>query len=112
MLDEAVGEYRRALALGPTFVDIRLKLADVLRDMGDHEDGAVGVRGDPHGATPTTCPGGCTTASRSTRPGRKEDAVAVWEDVLARNPGNKSAEMYLNLVRDGTESECWESGRV
>jgi len=24
----------------------------------------------------------------------------VWEDVLGRNPGNKSAEMYLSLVRD------------
>jgi hypothetical protein len=26
--------------------------------------------------------------------------VKTWEDVLARNPGNRSAEMYLSLVRD------------
>jgi hypothetical protein len=26
--------------------------------------------------------------------------LAVWEDVLARYPGNKSAQMYLNLVGD------------
>ena len=32
--------------------------------------------------------------------GRRADAILVWEDVLGRNPGNKSAEMYLNLVRD------------
>ena len=32
--------------------------------------------------------------------GRKSDAVRVWEDVLATQPGHKGAEMYLNLVRD------------
>jgi TolA-binding protein len=32
--------------------------------------------------------------------GRRADAITVWEDVLGRNPGNKSAEMYLSLVRD------------
>jgi len=32
--------------------------------------------------------------------GRRADAITVWEDVLGRNPGNKSAEMYLTLVKD------------
>jgi hypothetical protein len=32
--------------------------------------------------------------------GRKEEAVACWEGVLQRSPGNKQAEMYLSLVRE------------
>src|SRR5688500_12988340 len=34
MLIEAIDEYRRALALCPQFVDIRLKLGDAMRDNG------------------------------------------------------------------------------
>ena len=37
MNDEAAREYRKALDLCPTFVDIRTKLASTLRDMGDKE---------------------------------------------------------------------------
>src|ERR671931_272211 len=35
MTKEAAAEYRRALQLCPTFVDIRLKLAGAARDLGD-----------------------------------------------------------------------------
>ena len=35
----------------------------------------------------------------------KADAVKCWEDVLERNPGNRSAEMYLNLVKDSPKVE-------
>ena len=29
------------------------------------------------------------------------EAVAVWEGVLEKSPGNRTADMYLKLVRDG-----------
>src|SRR5678815_5163661 len=37
LIDDAVGEYQKALALCPTFVDIRTRLASALRDSGDKE---------------------------------------------------------------------------
>ncbi|HEY7956347.1 MAG TPA: tetratricopeptide repeat protein, partial [Polyangia bacterium] len=37
MFEEAAREYRKALDLCPTFIDIRTKLASTLRDMGDKE---------------------------------------------------------------------------
>ncbi len=99
MLEEAIVEYRRALELGPTFVDIRLKLADALRDLGDHA-GALAefeaILKDSPNYLPARVHYGITLYSA----GRRTDAVTVWEDVLGRSPGNKSAEMYLNLVRD------------
>ena len=41
--------------------------------------------------------------------GRKADAVKTWEEVLEKNPGNRSAEMYLNLVREGHPPKGAES---
>lgn len=99
MLDEAIDEYRRALDLGPTFVDIRLKLADALRDRGEHAEALKEFEAILK-ANPNYLPGRVHYGITLYSAGRKADAIAIWEDVLARNPGNKSAEMYLSLVRD------------
>jgi tetratricopeptide (TPR) repeat protein len=99
MLDEAIAEYRRALELGPTFVDIRLKLADALRDQGKHAE-ALKEYEAILAANPNYLPGRVHYGIALYSAGRKADAIAVWEDVLARNSGTKSAEMYLSLVRD------------
>jgi len=99
MLDEAIIEYRRALELGPTFVDIRLKLADALRDQGEHAEALKEFEAILK-ANPNYLPGRVHYGITLYSAGRRADAVAIWEDVLARNPGNKSAEMYLALVRE------------
>lgn len=105
MLDEAIAEYRRALELGPTFVDIRLKLADALRDTGDHASALAEFEAILK-ANPNYLPGRVHYGITLYSAGRRADAIAIWEDVLARNPGNKSAEMYLSLVRDmGKEAQ-------
>jgi TolA-binding protein len=31
--------------------------------------------------------------------GKIEEAIAEWEDVVRKNPGNTLAEMYLRLVK-------------
>lgn len=99
LLPDAVGEYRRALALCPQFVDIRMKLGDALRDAGQHEEAVAQfeelLRQNPH-FTPGRVRYGLALYSA----GRVDDAQAAWRDVLARDPANKNAEMYLNLVRD------------
>ncbi len=99
MLEEAVIEYRRALELGPGFVDIRLKLANVMRDLNDHA-GALTEFEQILKQNPNYLPGRVHYGITLYAAGRRADAILVWEDVLGRNPGNKSAEMYLNLVRD------------
>ncbi len=99
MLDEAVAEYRRALALGPTFVDIRLKLANALRDLNQHDESLKEFE-EILRQNPNYLPGRVHYGITLYAAGRRSDAITVWEDVLGRNPGNKSAEMYLSLVRD------------
>jgi tetratricopeptide (TPR) repeat protein len=99
MLPDAIVEYRRALTLGPTFNDIRLKLADALRDNGEH-DAALSEFEALLVASPNYLPGRVHYGIALYSAGRRDDAVKVWEDVLNRNPGNKSAEMYLTLVRE------------
>jgi tetratricopeptide (TPR) repeat protein len=99
MLDEAVIEYRRALELGPTFVDIRLKLANTLRDLKEH-DAALAEFEAILKQNPNYLPGRVHYGVTLYAAGRRADAITVWEDVLGRNPGNKSAEMYLTLVKD------------
>ena len=102
MLGEAVIEYRRALELGPSFVDIRTKLADVLRDLGDVE-GSLREFETILEVNANYTPGRVHYGIALFSAGRKDEAVAVWEDVLRRHPGNSSAEMYLNLVRESPE---------
>lgn len=112
MLEEAVVEYRRALELGPTFVDIRLKLADALRDQGDHA-AAIAQFEEILKVNPNYLPGRVHYGIALYSAGRRADAIQIWEDVLARHPGNKSAEMYLSLVRDmGTGKDAGKDGTI
>lgn len=108
MLEDAVREYRRALELGPSFVDLRMKLADCLRDLGDHT-GALAEFETLLATNPNYLPGCVHYGISLYSAGRKDDAIRVWEDVLATAPGHKSAEMYLNLVRDVQGSPAKQS---
>jgi tetratricopeptide (TPR) repeat protein len=105
MLDEAIGEYRRALGMCPTFVDIRLKLADACRDKGDHAE-ALAQFEEILRINPNYVPGRVHYGIALYSAGRRGDAIKAWEDVLQRNPGNKSAEMYLNLVREPAKGDA------
>lgn len=99
LLEEAIIEYRRALELGPAFVDIRLKLANALRDLHDYQ-AALDEFEAILKLSPGYLPGRVNYGITLYAAGRRAEAIVVWEDVLSRSPGNKSAEMYLNLVRD------------
>jgi tetratricopeptide (TPR) repeat protein len=96
---EAIVEYRRALELGPTFADLRLKLADALRDVGDFP-GSLAQFEEILRLRPDFLPARVHYGVALYSAGRVGEALAMWEDVLARNPGNKSATMYSSLVRE------------
>lgn len=104
MIDEAIEEYRRALGLCPQFVDIRLKLGDAHRDKGDHAESLAQFE-EILRINPNYLPGRVHYGIALFSAGRREDAVKTWQDVLQRSPGNKSAEMYLNLVKDTTKGD-------
>ena len=96
---KAIEEYRRALGLCPQFVDIRLKLGNALRDAGDNAAALVEYE-QVISQNPAFIPGRIQYGVALYSAGRRAEAVRVWEDVLARSPDNKSAQMYLNLVKD------------
>jgi tetratricopeptide (TPR) repeat protein len=94
---EAVREYRQALDLCPTFIDIRTRLANTYRDMGDLE-GAMNeyrevVAGNPN-YIPARLQLGVTLYSAK----RMDEAIDEWRSVLTLDPDNKFAHMYLKMV--------------
>jgi tetratricopeptide (TPR) repeat protein len=91
---EAIGEYRRALTLGPAFADIRCKLAGALRDVGERE-AAVAEYEEVIRQNPQYVPARLNLGLSLLAAGRKEEAVKHWKVVLEISPGNRSAELYL-----------------
>jgi tetratricopeptide (TPR) repeat protein len=95
---EAAAEYRRALALCPGFVDLRIKLAHVLRDAGDvaaaREELQAAVRGAPAYLPARVALGIALYAG-----GDLGAAIVQWEEVIRADPQHRTAAMYLKLVR-------------
>ncbi len=96
-LKEAVTEYRKAVELGPTFVDIRVKLAATLRDAGQL-DTAVAELSRALADRPQYVPariqlGVCLYSMQ-----KPQEAMAQWNEVLKQDPTNDSAAMYIKLV--------------
>ena len=98
-LAEALSEYTKALDLCPDFADLRVRLGNVYRDMGVHHaaiaefEHAKRIRPD---YAPARIHLGVTLFSL----GRVDAAIAEWQAVLASDPANKSAQLYLRMVRD------------
>ena len=103
LYDDAVREYERALALCPKFVDIRTKLGTTLREMGNilaavREFERVKIE------NPKFAGGRLHLGLSYYAQGRRAEAAEEWQQVLALAPENKSAQMYLAMVRQGSEA--------
>lgn len=98
-LDEAIGEYTRALALSPAFADIRVKLATALREKGDR-DAAIRELTLAVETNPAYLPARVALGLAFFSAGRRDEARAVWQEVLSLSPGNRQVEVYLRLVRE------------
>jgi tetratricopeptide (TPR) repeat protein len=97
MYPEAIAELRRALTLGPAFVDVRVLLAGALRDSGER-DAAITEYEQVVAQRPSYVPARLNLGLSLLAAGRKEEAIQQWEAVLAISPGNRSAEAYLTLA--------------
>jgi tetratricopeptide (TPR) repeat protein len=94
---DAVREYEKALALCPTFHDIRTRLGTTLRDMGSLVAAArefERVRHDNPKYIPARVNLGLTYYTM----GRRADALGEWQQILGIEPTNKSAAMYIAMV--------------
>lgn len=105
MWDEAIVEYKHALGMCPQFVDIRMKLAGAMRDAGKKDEAIAELEAAVESKT-SYLPARVALGVALYSAGREEDAVKTWEEVLSQSPANKSAEMYLKLVRAGSSPEA------
>jgi len=96
LLDDAIREYERALALCPGFVDIRTDLGDTRREVGDL-GGALRELELVRASSPRFVAGRLKLGLGYYAAGRREDATAEWQAVLAIDPENRAARMYLAL---------------
>lgn len=100
--EEAIGEYRRALALRPTFIDIRLKLSQALRDAGRPEDALRELKtilAQNPDYLPARIHQGITLFSL----GQSDESVEVLEKVLSEHPDDTRAKLYLDMIRSHRE---------
>jgi len=97
---DAAAEYQRALALCPTFSDLRLKLANALREANDL-DGAVLQLQKAVQQAPAYLPARLALGMALYASGRVEDAIPQWEEALRIDPSHRSAAMYLKLAERG-----------
>jgi len=96
---EAVREYARALELCPTFVDLRTRLANVYREMGDYARALrefETIKGQNARYVPARVSLGVTLFAL----GRRDDAIKEWEQALAIEPDHRSVKVYLQMVKD------------
>ena len=94
---EAISELRRALALCPTFVDIRARLAAALRDSGRRDEAIVEYE-EVVRQNSSFVPGRLNLGLSLYAAGRKAEAAEQWNEVLRVSPGNHSAELYLKFA--------------
>jgi len=95
--DHAIKELQKALRVCPTFVDIRTKLATTLRDIGRFDE-ALDEFQAICDLSPDYLPARTHYGVTLWRVERVEEARAQWREVLARDPENRSCQVYLNMT--------------
>ncbi len=97
MLEDAARELRQALALAPTFIDLRTRLAEVLRELGRLEDALAElelVTSQNAKYVPAIIQKGVIAFSR----GQMMNARHHFEAVLGLDPANRSCNLYLIMI--------------
>jgi tetratricopeptide (TPR) repeat protein len=97
LFEEAVREYEQALALCPTFVDIRTELGKTRREMGDLT-GAIRELERVRAESPRFVAGRLQLGLVYYAAARRDDAANEWRAVLSADASNRAAKMYLALL--------------
>ena len=94
----AIEEYRKALMLNPTYLDIRTKLGQALRENGRVNDSLEQLKEvlkKKSAYSPALIQIGVTYYTMD----RIGDAKKAWKKALESEPGNEYAKMYLRLCQ-------------
>ena len=99
-LAEAVEQYVKAVQLCPSFADLRTRLGSLYRDRGE-----LALAREQYQAAKDANPNfvqarvllGVTLFSL----GDMKAALREWREVLAMDPGNRSAQMYARMIEHG-----------
>ncbi|HXU64776.1 MAG TPA: tetratricopeptide repeat protein [Polyangia bacterium] len=94
--DDAIREYRRAMALCPTFADVRTELAKTLHEAGDRE-GALRELERVRAEHPRFVPALLQLGLAYHTAGRAADAASQWRAALAIDPANRAAKLYMAM---------------
>ena len=100
--DEAIAEYRRALALRPSFVDLRVKMAQALRDAQQHEQALRELK-TALAQDPSYIPGRIHYGITQFTNGDGKGALVTLKSVLEDEPDNKRAKMYISMIQSHLE---------
>lgn len=95
--EEAIEEYKKALKLRPSFVDIRTKLAVLEREQGRVED-AIEHLTQCLLENPNYLPAYVQLGLSYYSMGEYELARKQWENVLKKDPNNTVAKTYINML--------------
>jgi len=94
---EAIEEYQKALKLGPTFLDIRCKLAICLREQGKYPQSILEfkkvIKSNAKYLYAKVQLGVTLYAA-----GKTKDAIKEWKGVLKSQGDHEGAKMYLRLA--------------
>ena len=101
--DEALFEYNKSIGLTPDNLDARVKIAKVYAKKGFISKAFEELR-KLKNEQPTYLPAGVALGILYYGNGNVLEAEMEWQRVLARDPSNSEAGMYLNLAKTATET--------
>jgi len=97
--DEAIAEFRRALALRPTFVDLRVRLAQALRDAQRLDEALRELRA-VLAQSPDYLPARLSLGLTLFSKGDHAASLHVFEAVLQKEPEHHRARVFRDMIRE------------
>jgi len=101
---KAARAYRDALSLGREFPDIRMRLAQVLQELGEMR-GALDELAQTVAANPGMHAARVAFGLALYGAGDREKAAVEWREVLRQDPGHRTAALYLRIAAGGSAAD-------
>jgi tetratricopeptide (TPR) repeat protein len=97
IVHEAIEQYQKAVALCPSFADLRTRLGSLYRDAGDLEHAREQFQAAKE-SNPKFVQARVLLGVALYSLGDSAAALSEWKEALAVDPANKSAQMYVRML--------------